>query len=156
MIAWTGHSLHTCYPFSPYSKNLKKAEAMILGTAQFRNAGLDGRAPAYWDPNPESLTFFWHDHMPSNTNALGSSIYQEGEKVHVLQKPVLEKLSTTLGELENQVYYAGGPRGVNTPSSEPRTKGLQRFLIHGQAWLSRFVGLQGLGRLQRAGQGWVR
>ena len=26
-----------------------------------------------------------------------------------------------------QVYYAGGPRGVNTPSSEPRTKGLQSF-----------------------------
>ena len=24
-----------------------------------------------------------------------------------------------------QVYYAGGPRGVNTPSSEPQTKGLQ-------------------------------
>ena len=27
-----------------------------------------------------------------------------------------------------QVYYAGGPRGVNTPSSEPRTKSLQSFL----------------------------
>ena len=26
-----------------------------------------------------------------------------------------------------QVYYAGGPRGVKTPSSEPRTKGLQSF-----------------------------
>ena len=26
-----------------------------------------------------------------------------------------------------QVYYTGGPRGVNTPSSEPRTKGLQSF-----------------------------
>ena len=26
-----------------------------------------------------------------------------------------------------QVYYAGGPRGVNTPSSEPQTKGLQSF-----------------------------
>ena len=24
-----------------------------------------------------------------------------------------------------QVYYASGPRGVNTPSPEPRTKGLQ-------------------------------
>ena len=34
-----------------------------------------------------------------------------------LQKPVLKKPSTTLGELENQVYYAGGPRGVNTLSS---------------------------------------
>ena len=26
-----------------------------------------------------------------------------------------------------QVYYASRPRGVNTPSSEPRTKGLQSF-----------------------------
>ena len=26
-----------------------------------------------------------------------------------------------------QVYYAGGPIGVNTPSSEPQTKGLQSF-----------------------------
>ena len=31
-----------------------------------------------------------------------------------LRKPVLERPSTTLAELENQVYYAGGPRGVNT------------------------------------------
>jgi len=74
---------------------------MILGTAQFRNAGLDGRAPAHWDPNPESLPSFWHDHMPSETNALGSSTHQEGEKVHVLQKTVLKKPSTTLRELEN-------------------------------------------------------
>ena len=26
-----------------------------------------------------------------------------------------------------QVYYTSGPKGVNTPSSEPRTKGLQSF-----------------------------
>ena len=26
-----------------------------------------------------------------------------------------------------QVYYASGPRGVNSPSSEPQTKGLQSF-----------------------------
>ena len=26
-----------------------------------------------------------------------------------------------------RVYYAGGPRGVNTPSSEPQRKGLQSF-----------------------------
>ena len=28
---------------------------------------------------------------------------------------------------KTQVYYAGGPGGVNTLSSEPRTKGLQSF-----------------------------
>ena len=31
------------------------------------------------------------------------------------------------GELETQVHYAAGPRGVSTPSSEPRTQGLQGF-----------------------------
>ena len=28
-----------------------------------------------------------------------------------------------------QVYYADGPRGVNTPSSEPPAKGLQSFYV---------------------------
>ena len=98
---------------------------MILGTAQFRNAGLDGRAPVHWDPNPESLASFWHDHMPRKANALGSSTHQEGEKVHTSQKPVLEKPSTTLGELENSGLLLCGPRGVNTPISEPQTKGLE-------------------------------
>ena len=41
------------------------------------------------------------------------------------------------------------PRGVNTPSSEPQTKGYRVF-IHGQAWLSGFAGA---GQLQRAGKG---
>ena len=50
----------------------------------------------------------------------------------MLQKLVLEKGSATLRELENQAYYPGGPRGVNTPSSEPQTKGYRVF-IHGQA-----------------------
>ena len=45
----------------------------------------------------------------------------------VLPKPVLKKPSTALGELENSDLSAGGPRGVNTPSSEPRTQGLQSF-----------------------------
>ena len=36
------------------------------------------------------------------------------------QAPHLESWTT-------QVYYPGGPRGVNTPSSEPRTKVLQSF-----------------------------
>ena len=36
------------------------------------------------------------------------------------QAPHLESWRT-------QVYYTGRPRGVNTPSSEPRTKGLQSF-----------------------------
>ena len=36
------------------------------------------------------------------------------------QAPHLESWRT-------QIYYASGPRGVNTPSSEPGTKGLQNF-----------------------------
>ena len=45
----------------------------------------------------------------------------------MLQKPVLGKPSTALGELENQAHYPGGPRGINTPSFEPQTKGLHSF-----------------------------
>lgn len=36
---------------------------------------------------------------------------------------------TTLRELRTQVYYTGGPRGVNTPSSKPWTKGLQSLYM---------------------------
>ena len=39
----------------------------------------------------------------------------------MLQKPVLEKPSTTLGELEKLRFS----RGVNTPSCEPQARGLQ-------------------------------
>ena len=39
-----------------------------------------------------------------------------------------------------QVYYAGGPRGVNTPSSEPQQRGYRAF-IHGQTRWSGSVGL---------------
>ena len=46
----------------------------------------------------------------------------------MLQKPVIEKPSATLGELENQVSYVSRPRGVTTASSEPSTKGLQSFI----------------------------
>ena len=49
------------------------------------------------------------------------------EPPEMLQKPVLKKSSTTLGELENSGLFAGGPRGVNTPSSLHQTKGLQGF-----------------------------
>ena len=38
----------------------------------------------------------------------------------LLQKTVLEKPSITLVELENQIYYVSGSRGVNTPSAEPQ------------------------------------
>ena len=57
----------------------------------------------------------------------GSRGWHGWNLTRALQKPVIKKPSTTLGELENSVYYAGGPRGVNTPSSEPQTTGLQRF-----------------------------
>ena len=64
------------------------------------------------------------------------------------QAPYLESWRT-------QVYYASGPRGVNTPSSEPQTKGLQNFYTRTGMikWVCRFAGAR---RLQRAGQGWVR
>ena len=43
--------------------------------------------------------------------------------LYVLKNPVLEKPSTALGVGEFRVFffffYAGGPRGVNPPSSEP-------------------------------------
>ena len=45
----------------------------------------------------------------------------------MLQKPVLENPSSTLGELENSGLLHRRPRGVTTPSSEPQTKGLQSF-----------------------------
>ena len=44
-----------------------------------------------------------------------------------MQKPVIEKPNTTFKELENSGLFAGGPRGVNTPSSLHQTKGLQGF-----------------------------
>ena len=45
----------------------------------------------------------------------------------LLQKPVIKKPNTTLKELENSGLLHWGPRGINSPSSEPQTKGLQSF-----------------------------
>ena len=42
-----------------------------------------------------------------------------------MPKPVIKEPSTTIGELENSVYYTRSPRGFNTPRSEPQTKGLE-------------------------------
>ena len=64
------------------------------------------------------------------------------------QAPYLESWRT-------QVYYASGPRGVNTPSSEPQTKGLQNFHTR-TGMIKRVCRFAGARRLQRAGQGWVR
>ena len=52
------------------------------------------------------------------------------------QAPHLESWRT-------QVYYASGPRGVNTPSFEPWTKGLQSFYTQTGMikWVCRFSGL---------------
>ena len=57
----------------------------------------------------------------------GSRGWHGWNLTRVLQKPVIKKPGTTLGDLGNLVYYAGRPRGINTPSSEPQTKGLQSF-----------------------------
>ena len=43
-----------------------------------------------------------------------------------------------------QVYYSSGPRGVNLQALSPEQRAYRAF-IHGQAWLSRFAGLQGMG-----------
>ena len=75
--------------------------------------------------------------------------------VPVLQKPVLEKPSTILESWRTQIYYASGPRGGNTPSSEPQTKGLQNFYTR-TGMIKQVCRFAGARRLQRAGQGWVR
>ena len=62
----------------------------------------------------------------------------------MMQKPVLEKPSAILGELENSCLLCQWLRGVNAPGSEPQQRGY-RIFIHGQAWLSWFAGLWGLG-----------
>ena len=66
-------------------------------------------------------------HMYSASNFISFDIYADLKLLDhmVLQKPVLEKPSTTLGELENSGLLLCGPRGVNTPISEPQTKGLE-------------------------------
>ena len=51
-----------------------------------------------------------------------------------------------------QIYYAGGPSGVNTPSSEPQTKGLRSFYTR-TGMIKQVRRFPGPGRLQRAGQG---
>ena len=52
----------------------------------------------------------------------------------LLQKPVVEKPSTAVGEVE----HTGGPREVNTPSCVPRTKGLQN--VYRQCMTSNYSG----------------
>ena len=58
-----------------------------------------------------------------------------------------------VGEL--RFITPAGPEELTLQALSPEQRG-DRVFIHGQSWLSRFVGLQGLGRWQRAGQGWVR
>ena len=56
--------------------------------------------------------------------ALCVSVFQ-GDLRGVLQKPCSRNPVPHSESWRTQVYYASGPRGVNTPSSEPQTKGLQ-------------------------------
>ena len=48
----------------------------------------------------------------------------------MLQKAVLKKKSPILESWRTQVYYASEPRGINTPSSETQTEGLQGSQWH--------------------------
>ena len=45
----------------------------------------------------------------------------------MLQKSVIDNPTPHSESWKTQVYCSSGPRGVNTPSSEPLTKGLQSF-----------------------------
>ena len=58
-----------------------------------------------------------------------------------------------VGEL--RFIIPAGPEELTLQALSPKQRGYRVF-IYKQAWLSGFVGLQGLGRLQRTGQGWVR
>ena len=64
----------------------------------------------------------------------------------MLQKPVLEKPSTTLGVGELRFITPAGK------ALSPRQRGYRVF-IHGQAWLSGFVGLQELGDCKEQDKG---
>ena len=67
-----------------------------------------------------------HLRIPSLQPSRATSLVAQGVGVvgillgppELLQKPVLEKPSITLIELENKIYYVSGSRGVNTPSAE--------------------------------------
>ena len=98
--------------------------------------------PECWNTGPKEnpgyrqvVHLLVHLQVPSLQPGRATSLAAQGAGVvgillgppEMLQKPVLGKTSTTLRELENQVDYAGRPRGVNSPRSEPRTKGLQSF-----------------------------
>ena len=55
------------------------------------------------------------------------NLRSDSGKAHCCRSQYLRNQAPHSESWRIQVYYADGPRGVNTPSSEPRTKGLQCF-----------------------------
>ena len=59
----------------------------------------------------------------------GGLISQGIKFYHCCRNQYLRNHAPHLESWRTQVYYASGPRGVNTPSSDLRTKGLQSFYV---------------------------
>ena len=53
---------------------------------------------------------------------------QGASQVALLQKPVLEKPKTTLGELENQVYTPVGPEQLTLQALSPEQRDYRVFI----------------------------
>ena len=67
--------------------------------------------------------------LASSFSALGNKPANISSLTSIVTETATWESKHSLEDLENQVHYAGagGPRGVNTPSSEPQTKGVQSF-----------------------------
>lgn len=63
-----------------------------------------------------------HSYRFEGKDMLSLSPRHQATSIYVVAETTTQKPSTTLGELETQVYYCSRPRGVNAPSSEPPTK----------------------------------
>ena len=70
----------------------------------------------------------------------------------MLQKPYSRNQVPQSESWRTQVYYACGPRGVNAPSSEPRTKGLQSFYTQ-TGMIKQVCQFQGLGDCKEQDKG---
>ena len=71
----------------------------------------------------------------------------------LLQKPVLEKANTTLGELEKSGFITlAGLEQLTRQVLSPEQRGYRVFILR-QAWLNGFAGLQGQGDCKEQDKG---